>query len=69
MLFYYFFIYILQKSRANSDIDDLLDDDLDLLDENVGRKVGGRVAISDDEEDDRERIKGDLFGHVIFVLI
>jgi hypothetical protein len=37
-----------------------LDDDLDLVNENIGRHVGGRVEISDDE-DDREKIKHDLF--------
>lgn len=42
----------------------MLEDDLDLLNENFGRNVGGRVEISDDDEDDRERIKGALFGHV-----
>ena len=39
--------------------------DLELLNENVGRTVGGRVEISDDEENDRERIKEGLFGHVV----
>uniref|UniRef100_A0A915EDD2 Helix-turn-helix DNA-binding domain-containing protein n=1 Tax=Ditylenchus dipsaci TaxID=166011 RepID=A0A915EDD2_9BILA len=50
-----------QSDRANSDEDDLLDDDLDLLDENIGRKKGGRVEMDSDDEDDRERIKNDIF--------
>lgn len=36
---------------------------MDLLNENIGHNVRGRVEISDDE-DDRERIKGQLFGTV-----
>jgi hypothetical protein len=41
-----------------------LDDDLELLNENTGEQnKRGRVEISDDE-DDRERIKDQLFGRV-----
>nr|CAD2207292.1 unnamed protein product [Meloidogyne enterolobii] len=54
-----------ESSKAGSD-DDLLEDDLDLLNENIGHNVRGRVEISDDE-DDRERIKGQLFGTSDFV--
>ena len=52
-----------QSSKAGSDAsDDLLEDDLELLNENTGQTVRGRVAISDDEEqDDRERIRDHLF--------
>ncbi|KAI1712859.1 SH2 domain-containing protein [Ditylenchus destructor] len=49
------------KSESLSDDGELSDDDLDLVKDNLGLKVGGRVQISDDE-DDRERIKSDLFG-------
>lgn len=54
------------QRRGGSDAEDLLEDDLDLVNENTGINVGGRVEISDDEslQDDRERIKDDLFGHV-----
>ncbi|KAI1722453.1 SH2 domain-containing protein [Ditylenchus destructor] len=49
-----------EKSEISDD-GELSDDDLDLLKDNLGMKVGGRVQISDDE-DDCERIKSDLFG-------
>ena len=55
--------FFFQSSKAGSDAsDDLLEDDLELLNENTGQTVRGRVAISDDEEqDDRERIRDHLF--------
>ncbi|CAD5223704.1 unnamed protein product [Bursaphelenchus okinawaensis] len=49
-----------KSEKSESDADDLLDDDLDLVNENIGVKVGGRVQISDDE-DDREKIQRELF--------
>uniref|UniRef100_A0A183C609 Transcription elongation factor spt6 n=1 Tax=Globodera pallida TaxID=36090 RepID=A0A183C609_GLOPA len=50
------------ESEKGSDVsDDLLDDDLDLLNENY-QNTRGRVEISDDEEDVRERIKDRIFG-------
>ncbi|CAD5232952.1 unnamed protein product [Bursaphelenchus xylophilus] len=49
-----------KSEKSESDADDLLEDDLDLVNENIGMKVGGRVQISDDE-DDREKIQRELF--------
>lgn len=59
------------KSDNEKDDDlELDDEDLDLLNDNLDiqqRPTGGRVVIeSDEEEDDRERIKHNLFAGVGF---
>ncbi|KAI6199791.1 Suppressor of Ty 6-like protein [Aphelenchoides besseyi] len=49
-----------KSDRSGSVSDDLLDDDLDLVNENTGKHAGGRVEISDDEED-RLKIEREIF--------
>jgi transcription elongation factor SPT6 len=52
------------KSKGESEVSELMDDELELINENIGRKVGGRVQLdSDDEDDDRTRVQNDLFGY------
>ncbi|VDD93440.1 unnamed protein product [Enterobius vermicularis] len=54
-----------EDDKSDNNELELDDEDLDLLNDNLDiqqRHVGGRVLIeSDEEEDDRERIKNDLF--------
>ncbi|KAI6241999.1 Suppressor of Ty 6-like protein [Aphelenchoides fujianensis] len=53
-----------KSDKSGSISDDLLEDDLDLVNENMGGHGGGRVEIDDDDEDDRQKIQRDLFNNV-----
>lgn len=53
-----------RSDHETSDVDELLEDDLELVNENIGLKRSrGRVQLNDDEEEDVDRIRNELFGH------
>ncbi|KAH7696935.1 SH2 domain-containing protein, partial [Aphelenchoides avenae] len=53
-----------ERSKSGSELEeDLEEDDLELVNENIGVQRGGRVVLdSDEEDDDRQRLRNDLFG-------
>lgn len=61
-------LFFFQKSDKSDELE-LSDEDLNLVNENLGVDVGGRVQLSDDEDeqlDAQERINRDLFDRVSF---
>lgn len=51
-----------ESEKSEDEFGELSEEDLDVINENLGIEVGGRVQLSEDEEEDaRERIQKDLF--------
>lgn len=52
-----------EKSDKSDDSDgELSEEDLEVINENLGLEVGGRVQLSDDDDEDpQQRIEKDLF--------